>query len=145
MAKLIEGKVAQILSDKVLIINAGTAAGVRAGMRLVVLAQGEEVKDPTTGEALGRWEVPKGFLRVSHVQERMATCEAAPAPGTRQEESGGGVLSAAMIEASMRPESWGGGSDALNVNRQQVTGLPRIAPISVGDVVREVAMKEENG
>lgn len=137
MGALIEGKVAQILSDRHIIVNIGEAAGVRVGMTLVVLAVGEPVKDPATGELLGRWELPKGYLRVTHVQERMATCEGSTLPGEASQEDPARVLSAAMIDASMRPEGSGGGM-RLDVNRAQVAGLPRIAPISVGDPVREV-------
>ena len=139
MNRLIEGKVAQILSDKYLVVNVGAAAGVKVGMRFVVLARGEEVKDPATGEVLGQWEVPKGFLRATHVQERLSTCEgSSPFPGENAaEDSSTGVLSAAMITASMRPETWRGGM-RLDVNRAQVAGMPFVGPISVGDTVREL-------
>lgn len=136
MGALIEGKVAQILSDRHVIVNIGASAGVQLGMTLVVLAVGEAVKDPATGEALGRWEMPKGFLRVTHVQERMSTCEGCALPGALAEEDASRVLSAAMIDASMRAD--GGGGTRLDVNRAQMTGMPRIGPISVGDPVREV-------
>jgi len=139
MAALIEGKVARILSDNIVIINVGTAAGVKPGMPFVVLAQGEEVADPETGKPLGRWETPKGHLRVTHAQERMATCEGFDP--TRPVETGdprSNVLSAAMIAHSMRPETWRAAVTNLNVNRSEVAGMPTIGPISVGDVVREM-------
>jgi hypothetical protein len=136
---LIEGKIAQILSDKFVIINVGARDGVRPGMRFAVLFQGDEVKDPGSGEVLGRWEVPKGFLSASHVQERLATCEGAVAPAPEGQDASTQVLSAAMIDASMRPEIWGGGGGKLNVNRTQFRGAPQVGPISIGDTVREVA------
>ncbi len=135
---LIEGKIAQILSDKHVIINVGARDGVRPGMRFAVLFQGEEVKDPGTGEALGRWEVPKGFVAATHVQDRLTTCEAAAVPAPEGQDPSTQVLSAAMIDASMRPEIWGGGGGKLNVNRAQFRGAPQIGPISIGDAVREV-------
>lgn len=141
MSDLIEGRVAEILSDKHIIINAGSKAGVAVGMTFVVLAQGDEVKDPSSGEPLGHWELPKGYLRVTHVQERMATCEGCtPAAPPAGDEEPYRVLSATMIDASMRPESWGGAAAPLDVNRSQVTGLPRIPPISIGDPVRETRL-----
>jgi len=139
MAQLIEGKVARILSDNIVIISVGSDAGVKPGMPFVVLAQGEEVTDPDTGKALGRWEVPKGHLRVTHAQGGLATCEGFDP--TRPVESGdprSNVLSAAMIAHSMRPETWRASVTKLNVNRSQVAGMPAIGPISVGDVVREM-------
>jgi hypothetical protein len=139
MGELLEGKVAQILSDKYIIITVGALAGAKSGMAFVVLSQGEEVKDPATGAALGRWELPKGYLRATHVQERITTCEGIPPPGqdSRSGEEGTDVLSATMIADSLRPETWGGSGARLNVNRAQVAGVPRIGPISVGDIVRE--------
>ena len=143
MGELLEGKVAQILSDKYIIITVGALAGAKAGMAFVVLSQGEEVKDPGTGAVLGRWELPKGYLRATHVQERISTCEGIPAPGqdSRAAEETGGALSATMIADSLRPETWGGSGGRLNVNRAQVAGVPRIGPISVGDVVRECRLE----
>jgi hypothetical protein len=138
MAELLESQVAQILSDKYIVIAIGALAGAKVGMTFIVLMQGEEVKDPATGAVLGRWELPKGYLRATHVQERITTCEGIPAPGQDSRATDEtGVLSATMIADSLRPETWGGAGDRLNVNRAQVAGLPRIGPISVGDVVRE--------
>jgi hypothetical protein len=139
MSELLEGRVAQILSDKYIVITIGALAGAKVGMTFVVIAQGEEVKDPATGAVLGRWELPKGYLRATHVQEKLATCEGIPAPGqdSRTSDETGGALSATMIADSLRPETWGGTGGRLNVNRAQVAGVPRVGPISVGDVVRE--------
>jgi hypothetical protein len=81
VSELLEGKVAQILSDKYIVIAIGALAGAKVGMTFVVLAQGEEVKDPATGAVLGRWELPKGYLRATHVQEKLTTCEGIPSPG----------------------------------------------------------------
>lgn len=139
MAVLIEGKVARILSDNCLVLNVGAAAGVKTGMIFVVIAVGEQVVDPDSSEMLGRWELPKGYLRVTHTQDRLSTCEGW-LPGGRQapEDPSTDVLSAALITHSMHPESWGGaGSAALNVNRAEIAGLPRIGPVSVGDTARE--------
>jgi len=140
MGTLIEGRIAQILSEDHVVLNVGARDGVKLGMVFVVLAQGDEVKDPETGEVLGRWEMPKGHLCVTHVQERLATCagyDPSKAKGVEGEASL--VLSAALVAHSMRPETWREKSGArLNVDRSQLTGLPRIGPISVGDTVREL-------
>ena len=114
MGELLEGKVAQILSDKYIVIAVGALAGAKVGMTFVVLSQGDEVKDPATGAVLGRWELPKGYLRATHVQERITTCEGIPAPGqdSRAGDESTGVLSATMIADSLRPETWGGSGGA---------------------------------
>lgn len=140
MGTLIEGRVARILSENCVVLGAGVAAGVKTGMIFVVLAQGEEVVDPDSGEMLGRWELPKGYLRVVLAQERLATCEGwSPVSRKEPEDLSTNVLSAALITDSMYPESWRGtGGAALNVNRSEIAGLPKIGPISVGDIAREV-------
>ena len=144
MGELLESQVAQILSDKYIVIAIGALAGAKVGMTFVVLSQGEEVKDPATGAVLGRWELPKGYLRATHVQERITTCEGIPAPGqdSRSGEEGADVLSATMIADSLRPETWGGSGGRLNVNRAQVAGVPRVGPISIGDAVRECRLDQ---
>ena len=141
MSELIEGKIAQILSENFVVINVGSESGVKVGMMFVVLACGEAVEDPETGEVLGKWEVPKGTIRVTHVQPRLATCEGFRPPEPGEEEVGTHVLSAALIAHSLRPETWRH-KDAtrLDINRSQVQGMPQIGPISVGDPVREVSL-----
>jgi len=142
MATPIEGRVAKILSDNIVILNVGTATGVKPGMAFVVLAQGEEVKDPESGETLGRWEVPKGFLRVTHAQERLSTCEGflPGKEGAEKKDPRTDVLSAALMADCMRPETWRAVSTSLNVNRSELSGMPAIGPVSVGDVAREMAV-----
>jgi len=140
MSQPIQGRIAQILSENMIIINVGAQAGVRRGMQFAVLMQGEEVTDPETGEVLGRWEVPKGYVVATHVQDRLATCEGCtPGRHAQQEDPSTNVLSAALIAHSMRPETWRAAtSTKLKVNRSEVAGMPAVGPISVGDVVRQI-------
>ena len=55
-----------------IVINKGTKE-INYNMRFLVYEQGEEIFDPNTKESLGSLEVPKGFFRVQHIQERMTT------------------------------------------------------------------------
>jgi hypothetical protein len=73
MADLIEGKVARILNSRELVINRGTEAGVKLGMRFAVLdTAGEGIRDPETGESLGSVRKPKIQVEVSQVSARLA-------------------------------------------------------------------------
>lgn len=73
---MIEGRVAQILNERELIINRGRKDGVTSGMRFAVLAvQPLEVTDPETGEPLGSVDRPKVRVMATHVQERLSICE----------------------------------------------------------------------
>ena len=139
MSDPIEGKVAAILSESLVVISVGAEAGVREGMIFAVLAQGAEVKDPDSGEVLGRWEVPKGHIRATHVQLKISTCEAfeptaREEPGDRSTQT----LSASMIAVSMRRHLAEGTAAKLNVRRGDVEGMPEIGPVQVGDRVRSL-------
>ena len=110
-------------------------------MLFVILALGDEVVDPDTGESLGEWEAPKGFVRVTHVQDRMATgaaCEPEKEKKTAPEDPTTRTLSAAMIAVSM-PSS--GERAKLNVRRADMSGMPEVGPIQAGDRVRSVPEK----
>jgi hypothetical protein len=138
--QIIEGRIAAILSEALLVINIGADAGVREGMIFTVLAEGNEVKDPDTGATLGKWEMPKGHVRATHVQPKMATCEAFDP--TAAKPSGDDMttrtLSASMITASMRRSLTEGAGGKLNVRRGDIQGMPEIGPIQVGDRVRAI-------
>lgn len=69
----IEAKVAQVLSERELVINRGSNAGVELGMRFAVLRpRGEEIKDPDTGEILDSVEFAKTFVKIVQVKPRLA-------------------------------------------------------------------------
>ena len=95
----IEGQVAGIVDASTLLINRGERHGVRPGMRFAVFAEVEEVRDPASGESLGRWELVKGTVAAVHVQPLLTICgpvpEEAPAGGESR------TLSAEMAAASM--------------------------------------------
>ena len=138
MAHTVEGKVAKLLSETHLIVNLGSMHGIRLGTVFTILAQGDQVTDPDTNEVLGKWEIAKGRVVATHVQDKMSTCEAyeEPAGDAAGDDPSTRVLSADMIRVSMRPESLGTQRAKLNVNRADVSGMPRIGPIVVGDKVR---------
>ena len=73
MNEPIRGKVAQVLNEREIAINVGTAHGVYVGMYFDVIdAQNAEIKDPDTGEVLGSIERPKVRLEITHVQEKLS-------------------------------------------------------------------------
>ena len=140
MAAPVEGKVAKILDDQTLVLNVGSAQGVAQGMVFSVFAPVEEVKDPDSGESLGAWEAVKGYVQATHPQERLTVCRAyvpQQPETTDPKERGTHVLSAEMVEVSMLR----GGSQPksrLNVDRTQLSGMPEVGPIRVGDRARSV-------
>jgi len=109
-------------------ISRGALDGLKLGQRFLVFAYGPEVKDPASGENLGRIELVRGQGEVVHLQDHMATIrsvEKSPArPGKR------------VIRDSTMFGLIGGG----NITEQDWTAedpLP-FRDIAVGDFVKPV-------
>jgi hypothetical protein len=71
MEKVRELRVAKVLDEFKVVLNAGEEDGVKAGMVFVIFAIGEKVIDPDSKDILGRLEVVKGRVRIEHVQANM--------------------------------------------------------------------------
>ena len=56
-------------------INRGEGGGVAEGDLFNVFAQGAELKDPDTGEVLGREEVKVGKVKISQVNPKTSLAE----------------------------------------------------------------------
>src|SRR5881296_2941154 len=56
-----------------LIINVGTAGGVRTGTEYTVVRPGREIKDPATGSVLRRATTPVGKIKITSAEEGSAT------------------------------------------------------------------------
>ncbi|MHC4253312.1 MAG: hypothetical protein ACYS9X_29685 [Planctomycetota bacterium] len=134
----IEGLIARILNDESVVINRGSAHGVKEGMRFAIFTELDEVKDPETGSSMGRLELVKARVVASHVQENMTICEAEPPVGPATfEDPTQHTLSAEMIAVSLHSR---GARGKLKVERGQVAGLPKAGPIAVGDRARSVEL-----
>lgn len=70
MAKVIEGKVAEILDDTSVALNVGSSQGVKAGARVQIYRR-VIVRDPDTSEPLGGVEVKTVRMRVVEVREKL--------------------------------------------------------------------------
>ena len=136
----IEGKIAKILDEFNIIVNKGRADGVAEGMRFVVYAEVDEVTDPETGESLGNWELIKGRLAASHVQDKMTVCSAETRPADVPDgyDPRTHTLSAEMIAVSMMSRGAKADQEKLDIDRSSLSGIPSAKPITVGDRVRSV-------
>ena len=115
-----------------LIINVGTAGGVRIGTEYTVVRPGREIKDPATGSVLRRATTPVGKIKITSADEGSATgtltgdpahvgdcvgaCPLAPAAGPPAQKQGLGPAPA----PSTPPE--GGVRVLPAVNPGPVTG-----------------------
>jgi|GEM_PF-794261 len=76
MSSKITGLVADLIDDRTLVINKGTNDGVAIGMLFMVYdATGKVVKDPTSGDELGKIKLPKIEVKVIHVEEKYCLAE----------------------------------------------------------------------
>lgn len=64
-----------IKRDNIVTINRGEGGGVAEGDVFNVFAQGEELKDPDTGESLGREEVKVGQVKISQVNAKTSQAQ----------------------------------------------------------------------
>ena len=130
----IEGKIALIVDERTLVMNRGYRDGVHHGMAFAVVAPMETVKDPDSDEDLGPWEGLKARLVAVHVQEKVSILAPAEAGRALSEHDLQHTLSAEMVRVSMADV----GQTDLNVDRGQMSGMPRLGPIRRGDTVRQM-------
>ena len=71
-APMIAALVADVSGDQ-LIINVGTAGGIRVGTEYAVERPGREIKDPATGSVLRRATTTVGRLKITSADDRTAT------------------------------------------------------------------------
>jgi hypothetical protein len=72
VADRIEGKVAQILNRRELVLNVGEEHGVSQGMKFAVLnSKGAVIADPDTKATIGSVEVPKVLVEAVRVQPKL--------------------------------------------------------------------------
>lgn len=134
----IEGRIAKIVDEYTLVINVGSAQGVKPGMKFSIYTPVEEVKDPESGESLGSWEIVKGYVEAVSVQERLSVCKSVSI-AEEEEATPPRTLSEEMIIVS---RSMGPGKrknqPKLNVDRSAIAGMPQVGPITIGDSVRSI-------
>ena len=75
MPELLKGRVVKVLSPYKVLINLGKTNNVQKGMKFVIYEESEMIKDPTTGEDLEKLELVKGFVEVTHIQEKISAAE----------------------------------------------------------------------
>lgn len=123
--KGIEGKVAKIIDVYTVVINRGLEHGVEEDMRFVIYEPGEEIKDPDTGDLLGKFEYVKAKVKVVNVQEKFSTAETYETQTTTMP----------AIQAL-----WGQTTrNELRLDKEMKAGLQNglRTPVKIGDLVRQ--------
>ncbi len=119
-------KIAKIVDEYSIVINAGSSVGVNQGDIFEIFAPGLEILDPDTNEFLGYLDYIKGKVVAKTVFEKMSVC-------TNQD-----VASSIIENFSTALE---GKPAELNVDSMQISGGYELIQkkIRVGDYVRKVA------
>ncbi|MCY2952951.1 MAG: hypothetical protein NTU53_13395 [Planctomycetota bacterium] len=72
----IKGRVARVLSERELVINIGSDAGVKQGMRFAVLSETPlEIRDPSTNDVLDLIDREKVRVEAQEVRSRVTVCK----------------------------------------------------------------------
>lgn len=99
-----EVKIASVVDQYRVVINAGSVDGVKAGQRFLIYKIGDEVIDPDTRGSLGRLEVVKGIGEAIHVQEKMATLQTTEKHEIQRRQTIASLFS--PIEISKEPKAF---------------------------------------
>jgi hypothetical protein len=130
---VIEGRVAQILNHRELIINRGRNDGVAHGMTFeILIGEPLQVNDPETGESLGILERTKASVRASEVHDKFAVCQRRQRIARRE--------SRVAPEGFFAPKSRGSPTVADETNVDLLSEEEQ--EIKVGDRVKQTSQTE---
>ncbi len=138
LARGLQGRVAQILNERELVINIGEQNGVEEGMRFAVLAGSPvQIQDPETGEPLGWLDREKVRVEAIRVMERMSVCT------TYETRVVGGSLGFWDVSEMFRPKERV--PKTLRATRESYPAPLSAAEsyVRIGDVVRELKELED--
>lgn len=68
-------RVIKIISDREILVNAGSNQGIKEGAVLKILGKDEEIIDPFSHESLGHLPVTKAQVKADIVYEKMCICK----------------------------------------------------------------------
>ncbi len=123
----VDAKVARVLSDTRLVINAGANEGVTAG-DTVTIWELIPVEDPDTGELLGDVRVPRVTLNVESVQAKLAVARVPNEPGFHWLFQTGGGGPRPVTRLSAKPVGEGSGAVHVPVGCQVTVRLKSSKP-----------------
>lgn len=137
----IRGKVARVLTTRLLVISVGSIDGVTVGMKFDVLdPKGENITDPDTGDVLGSISRPKVRVAVAQVQERLAVAQTFRKTRVNVGGQGLGGLGVALsMREALTPPRWIEKHETLKTQEQTWENLDvSQSYVKRGDPVVEV-------
>lgn len=146
------GKVAQVTSDRELIINRGSEHGVKRDMFFKVKDEEVVIQDPDTGDELGTVSPVKVVVRVDEVAPKFSIARTFREHRIKVQEAveGGAAYHALQQGTSLRgmfqppvPEKWETRVETLRLDPRKGEHLPESeSVVSRGDVVESVLPSE---
>ncbi len=135
----IRGHVAAILNTRQLALNIGSLRHVEVGMRFdVVHARNHELKDPITGESLGKLDLPKKRVKIYEVAERYSIANTL----AREVNVGGSGIDLGFAR-SFAPPKWVTRYDTLKKDDSSFEEIDESeSVVQVGDPVVEVVASD---
>jgi hypothetical protein len=142
MTSPITGKVAAVNSDRELIINKGAGDGVEAGMLFRVKGPDVTIKDPDTGDILGKVSKVKVVVRVEEVADRFSIARTFR---TRRVNIGGEYDLTGGLARMLQPPRWETRVETLRRNTRDGESIdPSESVVSVGDIVETADEGDED-
>ena len=128
----VQGDVLKVEGPQVT-LSIGQRDGVVAGVELVVVHEGDELKHPKTGEVLGKKEETVGRVRVEEVAEAYSVARVTTSRGSGIAPGDKARVSAGKIRLTVLPLSTGVRDNLIEAAVQElVDGLTRTGRFSVG-------------
>lgn len=133
----IQGKVAEILNSRDVVINVGRDNGVTLGMIFDILdGKGLKIRDPSTREILGDVKRTKATVKVTHVQDRLSI---ASTYKKRKVNVGGNAPDLSSFSRALRPPKWVTEYETLKAEGQPWEHLEeKDSLVKIGDNVVQV-------
>lgn len=143
MTDLIRSKVARVLNSREIVIAAGTNKGVTTGMYFDVMdPNGEDIKDPDTGEVLGSLERPKVRVKVTLVQERLSIASTYKKEKVNIGGPGHFISAASSLSQALMPPKYVTKYETLKTDEQTWEDLDEEESyVKTGDPVLQVREK----
>ncbi|MFL2089010.1 hypothetical protein ACEN4H_03785 [Leuconostoc mesenteroides] len=129
-------KITKIVDETKFIINVGSENGIKEDDRFEILdTSGEEIKDPDTGEILGRLNTSKGTIIAETVYHKMTIARTQLIGGTSAT-----ILSGFLGTSNPLIQETPGHPEELLVDESQISGgLDKSTnPIRIGDEVSKL-------
>lgn len=140
---MITAKVVEIIDNRTLAINAGRDSGVKIGMIFQILKDnGKEIKDPETGEILGRVKLPKIKVKITHADQKFSIGETYK----YTEINKGGLNPLASVSSVLSPPKYVKKYETFEIDDDYKEEIDKEkSKIQIGDLAEQLDVLKDDG